>query len=83
MRARLICTSDTCITLAAQRPVGSRQQETSLDSAPRFSQWILSSLAADDFELIRPHLRNADLVQEHVLVEFGDTLKRAYMPHKA
>jgi CRP-like cAMP-binding protein len=58
------------------------KQENSLDPVPRSPNGFLSSLAADDFELIRQHLRTADLVQEHVLVEFGDILKRAYMPHK-
>jgi CRP-like cAMP-binding protein len=42
----------------------------------------LSSLAADDFELIRPHLRTVDLVQESVLVEVDETLERAYLPYK-
>jgi len=42
----------------------------------------LSSLTADDFELIRPHLRAADLGQDMVLVEVDETLKRAYLPHK-
>jgi CRP-like cAMP-binding protein len=55
--------------------------ETVLDSAPRSPNGFLSSLAADDFELIRPHLRTVDLVQEFVLVEAGETLKRAYLPH--
>ena len=39
-------------------------------------------MTADDFELIRPHLRTADLQQEMVLVEVDETLKRAYLPHK-
>jgi hypothetical protein len=42
----------------------------------------LSALTADDFELIRPHLRTVDLVQEFVLVEVGETLRRAYLPHR-
>jgi CRP-like cAMP-binding protein len=42
----------------------------------------LSSLGADDFELIRPHLRTVDLVQESVLIQFGQTHTRAYLPHK-
>ena len=53
-----------------------------MDSAPRSSNGFLSSLAADDFELIRPHLRSADLSQDMVLVEVDETLKRAYLPHK-
>jgi CRP-like cAMP-binding protein len=53
-----------------------------LDSAPRSPNGFLSSLTADDFELIRPHLRTADLSQDMVLVEVDETLKRAYLPHK-
>jgi CRP-like cAMP-binding protein len=43
---------------------------------------FLSALSPDDYELIRPHLRTADLVQEAVLVEVGERLKRAYLPHR-
>jgi CRP-like cAMP-binding protein len=32
--------------------------------------------------LIRPHLRTVDLVRECVLVEAGEALTRAYLPHK-
>ena len=53
-----------------------------MDSASRSPNGFLSALAADDFELIRPHLRTVDLAQESVLVEVGETLKRAYLPHK-
>jgi CRP-like cAMP-binding protein len=53
-----------------------------LDSSPRSPNGFLSSLGADDFELIRPHLRTVDLVQDFVLVGVGETLKRAYMPHR-
>jgi CRP-like cAMP-binding protein len=42
----------------------------------------LSSLSESDFELIRPHLRTAELVQDAVLVEVGEVLKHAYLPHK-
>src|SRR6266852_4551304 len=84
MRARLILYVNNVHKTGGHRDrLCSRiKQETSLDPAPRSPNGFLSSLAADDFELIRQHLRTADLVQEHVLVEFGDTLKRAYMPHK-
>src|ERR1700712_274710 len=57
-------------------------RETAVDSAPRSPNGFLSSLTADDFELIRPHLRTADLTQELVLVEVDETLKRAYLPHR-
>jgi CRP-like cAMP-binding protein len=39
-------------------------------------------LTADDFELVRPHLRTADLTQDLVLVEVEETLQRAYLPHR-
>src|SRR4030081_1749929 len=54
----------------------------SMDSAPRSPNGFLAALAADDFELIRPHLRTVDLVQETVLVEVDETLKRVYLPHR-
>ena len=53
-----------------------------MDSAPRSPNGFLSSLVADDYELIRPHLRTAELAQELVLVEVGETLRRAYLPHR-
>jgi CRP-like cAMP-binding protein len=53
-----------------------------LDSAPRSPNGFLSSLTADDFELVRPYLRTVDLTQEMVLVEVGEILKRAYLPHR-
>jgi CRP-like cAMP-binding protein len=53
-----------------------------LDSISRSPNGFLSALTADDFELIRPHLRTVDMVQESVLVGVGETLKRAYMPHR-
>jgi CRP-like cAMP-binding protein len=51
-------------------------------SAPRSPNGFLAALAADDFELIRPHLRTVDLAQETVLVEVDETLTRAYLPHR-
>src|ERR1700712_5931538 len=57
-------------------------RETVVESAPRSPNGFLSSLTADDFELIRPHLRAAELQQETVLVEVDETLKRAYLPHR-
>jgi CRP-like cAMP-binding protein len=53
-----------------------------LESAPRSPNGFLSALTVDDFELIRPHLRTVDLVQESMLVEVGEPLKRAYLPHR-
>jgi CRP-like cAMP-binding protein len=48
---------------------------------PRATNGFLSALAADDFELIRPHLKTADLLPDSVLVEAGDMLRRAWLPH--
>ena len=53
-----------------------------MDLTPRSPNGFLSSLSADDFELIRPHLRTVDLVQDFVLVAVGEALSRAYMPHR-
>jgi len=53
-----------------------------MDSVPRSPNGFLSSLSVDDFELIRPHLRNVDLAPELVLVEADEALKRAYLPHR-
>jgi CRP-like cAMP-binding protein len=53
-----------------------------LEATPRSPNGFLSALSADDFELIRPHLKPVDLVQDSVLVEAGDTLTRAYLPHR-
>ena len=53
-----------------------------MDTISRSANGFLSALSADDFELIRPHLRTIDLVQESVLVASGEALKRAYLPHK-
>lgn len=53
-----------------------------MDSTLRSPNGFLSSLTPDDFELIRPHLRTVDLVQEFPLVKVDETLKRAYMPHR-
>jgi CRP-like cAMP-binding protein len=58
------------------------RQEISLESAPRSPNGFLAALTADDFELVRPHLRTTDLVQESLLVEVGEPLKRAYLPHR-
>ena len=53
-----------------------------MDSAPRSPNGFLSALAADDYELIRPHLRTVDMAQEFGLVEVDETIKRAYLPHR-
>jgi CRP-like cAMP-binding protein len=48
----------------------------------RPSNGFLSALSADDYELIRAQLRTVDLPHDVVLVETGETLKRAYFPHR-
>jgi CRP-like cAMP-binding protein len=53
-----------------------------LDSISRPPNGFLSSLSANDFELIRPHLRTVDLAQDTALIEVDETLKRAYLPHR-
>ncbi|MBO4227425.1 MULTISPECIES: Crp/Fnr family transcriptional regulator [Bradyrhizobium] len=58
------------------------RQETALDSVPRSLNGFLSALSASDFELIRPHLRTVDLIQDMVLVEVDEVLKRAYLPQR-
>lgn len=48
----------------------------------RPSNGFLSALSTDDYELIRAHLRTIDLPHDAMLVETGETLKRAYFPHR-
>ena len=50
--------------------------------APRPPNGFLASLSEYDFELLRPHLKTADLTHELVLVEVDEALKRAYLPHR-
>jgi CRP-like cAMP-binding protein len=52
-----------------------------MDSVPRSSNGLLASLSADDFELIRPHLRIVRFFHEQVLLEAGDLVKQVYLPH--
>ncbi len=53
-----------------------------MDLTPRAANGFLSALAADDFELVRPHLKTADLLPDSVLVGAGETLRRAWLPHR-
>ena len=53
-----------------------------MDTSQRSPNGFLSSLSADDFELIRSHLKTVDLAQDAIIVNVGETLKRAYMPHR-
>src|SRR5260370_22970025 len=57
-------------------------EEAPLDSGSRSPNGFLSALTADDFELVRPHLRTVELAQALVLGAVGDTLRRAYLPHR-
>lgn len=53
-----------------------------MDTSPRSPNGFLSALTEDDFELIRPYLRPADMPQDSVLAEAGEDLQRAYFPHR-
>jgi CRP-like cAMP-binding protein len=41
---------------------------------------LLASLPAAEFELLRPHLKSIELVQETVLFEAGDSIEHVYFP---
>jgi CRP-like cAMP-binding protein len=70
------------IAHSRQRLASRQRREAGLETMVRPSNGFLSALSADDYDLIRPHLRTADLPHEAVLVETGETLKRAYFPHR-
>ncbi|MGJ4952612.1 Crp/Fnr family transcriptional regulator [Bradyrhizobium sp. HKCCYLS20291] len=53
-----------------------------MDPSLRSPNGFLSSMADDDFELLRPYLRTVDLVQDSVLAEVGEKLSRVYFPHR-
>ena len=53
-----------------------------MEIPPRSPNGFLSALGADDFELLRPHLRTAELTRELVLSEPGEPLTRAFLPHQ-
>jgi CRP-like cAMP-binding protein len=42
---------------------------------------LLARLPSRDFELLRPHLRTVEMVQETVLFDAGDAVDRVYFPH--
>jgi CRP-like cAMP-binding protein len=52
-----------------------------MDAISRSPNRLLATLPAADFELLRPHLETAPLVQEVVLVGAGDPLTRVFFPH--
>ena len=49
---------------------------------PRPPNGFLASLSEEDFELVRPYLRTAELAHEMVLIEVDEIHKRAYLPHR-
>lgn len=51
-----------------------------MDAIPRSPNRLLAALPARDFELLRPHLKTIELVQEAVLVGAGDRLTRVFFP---
>ena len=52
-----------------------------MGKSPSSPNRLLSSLRPADFELLRPHLKSAELVHEAVLFEAGDKIDRVYFPH--
>jgi CRP-like cAMP-binding protein len=59
----------------------SREQDMDVKTTSRPLNGFLSALSTDDFELVRPHLRPIALEREMVLIEAGETLTRAFLPH--
>jgi CRP-like cAMP-binding protein len=52
-----------------------------MDAIPRSPNHLLAALPAAAFELLRPHLKTIELIQEEVLVAAGDRLTRVFFPH--
>jgi CRP-like cAMP-binding protein len=52
-----------------------------MDFTSRSPNHFLSQLSHDDFELLRPHLRDGPLVHKTVLAKTDETMSRAYFPH--
>ena len=57
--------------------------ESAVVTKPQFPNYLLASLPAADFELLRPHLKTEEMAGETVLFEAGDTVDRVYFPHTA
>jgi CRP-like cAMP-binding protein len=55
-------------------------QENAMVLAPRSYNHFLSSLSEDDFELLRPHLRETQMVHQTTLVKTDEVMNRAYFP---
>jgi len=47
-------------------------RESAVVAEPQSANYLLASLPAADFGLLRPHLKTAELVGESVLFEAGD-----------
>jgi CRP-like cAMP-binding protein len=52
-----------------------------VSKSPRSLNRLLASLLPSDFELLRPHLKPVELINETVLFETGDPIDRVYFPH--
>jgi CRP-like cAMP-binding protein len=52
-----------------------------MTSLPRPSNNLLQALSEAEFEALRPHLQQIELVREAVLVEAGAPLTHIYLPH--
>jgi CRP-like cAMP-binding protein len=47
----------------------------------RSPNFLLAALPLADYQLLGPHLKAFDLINEAILHEAGDTITRAYFPH--
>jgi CRP-like cAMP-binding protein len=56
-------------------------QESTMDILAPSPNRLLASLVSSDLDLIKPHLRENELVHAAVLAVAGDELKQAYFPH--
>ena len=52
-----------------------------MDASIRSPNRLLANLIPSDFDLVKPHLRDFELVHAIVLATAGDELKQAYFPH--
>jgi CRP-like cAMP-binding protein len=52
-----------------------------MDRSVQSQNHLLASLPSADFELLRPHLKQIELVHETVLFEAGDRVTHIYLPH--
>jgi CRP-like cAMP-binding protein len=52
-----------------------------MEESLRSPNRLLASLNPTDFELLQPHFKPVDLVQEAVLFEAGDPIDRVYFPY--